>query len=161
MRNKEAILDYINSHTNVYVDGLHGLSHWERVEKIGEFLTQLNGADFEVVKIFAYTHDLGRLNDGDDPEHGLRSAKIVEDLYNQQLIIISPEQYQKLIYACSNHAITLALSDDLTIQTCWDADRLDLWRAGIEPNLKFLYTSDAKKSETIIWAKNLSLGLSF
>ena len=31
---------------------------------------------------------------------------------------------------------------DPTIGTCWDADRLDLWRVGITPHARFLRTGD-------------------
>ncbi len=161
MTNKEAVLDYINNHLELHTNGLHGFSHWERVERLGEFISSTNDADQEVLKLFAYTHDLGRLNDGTDPEHGLRSAKIVEDLYKRRIIKLTPEQYQKLFYACANHMVTLAHSNDVTIQACWDADRLDLWRADIEPDPQYLYTEVAKKSATIIWAKSLLTGLSF
>jgi uncharacterized protein len=161
MTNKEAVLDYIEKHINLHTNGLHGISHWQRVEKFGEFLAKMSGADPEVLELFAYTHDLGRLRDDEDPEHGLRSAKIVEDLYKKGIIKISYKQYQQLVYACANHMITFASSSDVTIQACWDADRLDLWRANIEPNPEFLYTESAKQSATIIWAKSLLSDLSF
>ena len=57
--------------------------------------------------------------------------------------------------------ITLAHSNDITIQSCWDSDRLDLWRAGIEPDPKYLYTETAKELKTISWAKSLLNGLDF
>jgi uncharacterized protein len=41
---------------------------------------------------------------------------------------------------------------DVTIQTCWDADRLDLGRVGITPHPSRLCTQAAKRSETIKWA---------
>ena len=33
---------------------------------------------------------------------------------------------------------------DITVQTCWDADRLDLGRVGIRPHPKYLCTAVAK-----------------
>jgi uncharacterized protein len=49
---------------------------------------------------------------------------------------------------------------DVTIQTCWDADRLDLGRVGIYPDPKRLCTEVAKRSETIEWADDrASLGV--
>ena len=41
---------------------------------------------------------------------------------------------------------------DVTIQTCWDADRLDLGRVGIYPSPEYLSTEIAKRPETIRWA---------
>lgn len=161
MGDKDLFLSFIRQLLNVHIDGLHGLDHWQRVEKFGQFIASSTEADPEVLKLFAYTHDLGRISDGDDPQHGLRSAKIVEDLYNQNIIKLTKEQYNKLIYACSYHMVTTASSNDVTIQACWDSDRLDLWRDGIEPDPKYLYTEVAKKPETIIWAKSLLTDFSF
>jgi uncharacterized protein len=40
----------------------------------------------------------------------------------------------------------------VTIQTCWDSDRLDLGRVGIMPHPSLLCTEVAKRPETIKWA---------
>ena len=158
---KEILLNYVKNNIPEQVSSLHGLSHLERVEKIGHFLADKNGADKEVISLFAYFHDLGRLDNGEDIEHGARSAQIVRDLYSQKLIDITDKQYQQLVYACLHHSITTASSDDITIQTCWDSDRLDLWRDGIEPNPELLFTAEAKKPATIFWAKDLAGNFSF
>jgi uncharacterized protein len=39
-----------------------------------------------------------------------------------------------------------------TIQTCWDADRLDLGRVGITPHPSRLCTEAARRPEMIRWA---------
>jgi uncharacterized protein len=152
---KEALVDYVKNNVAVETDGIHGSSHWQRVEKIGRYLAEKNGADPEVVTLFAYFHDLGRKNNDADLEHGARSAAAVTELYNKKLLQITPEQFKKLVDACTYHSVTAAQSDDITIRTCWDADRLDLWRDGIEPNPQYLFTEEAKKPATILWAKEL------
>ena len=49
----------------------------------------------------------------------------------------------------------------MTIETCWDADRLDLGRVGITPHPSHLCTEAAKRPETIKWADDrASLGTS-
>ena len=161
MNNKEVLLKHISVELKINTDGLHGLSHFARVEKLGHYLAESNGADLEVISLFAYTHDLGRIDDDEDIDHGIRSAEIVTNLYNQNLLNISNEQYEQLIYACYYHSLESAHSEDVTIQTCWDADRLDLWRDGIEPLPCFLHTSKAKNRETIIFARNLFVDFSF
>jgi len=35
---------------------------------------------------------------------------------------------------------------DITVQTCWDADRLDLGRVGVQPSEKKLCTQTAKNA---------------
>ena len=42
---------------------------------------------------------------------------------------------------------------NITIQTCWDADRLDLPRVGTEPKLAYLGSSLARDKEFIEAAK--------
>ena len=46
---------------------------------------------------------------------------------------------------------------DVTIQTCWDADRLDLSRVGIRPDPKKLCTKAAKDPAMISWAYERSI----
>jgi uncharacterized protein len=43
------------------------------------------------------------------------------------------------------HNSNLANSNNITVQTCWDADRLDLGRVGIKPDPKRLFTEEGKK----------------
>ena len=43
-------------------------------------------------------------------------------------------------------------TDDLTIATCWDADRLDLLRVGVMPDPRYLVTEAARNAEVIEWA---------
>lgn len=155
MENRDAILTFINSNADVWTHGMHGLAHWKRVETIGQFLAAHSEADPEVLRMFAYTHDLGREADEGDDEHGHRSAKIVEELYSRGVISLSEKQYNQLVYACYHHTTTFIETDDVTIQACLDSDRLDLWRAGIIPDPQYLYTEIAKKPETIAWSKTL------
>ena len=136
-------------------DSHHGISHWERVRDIGRYLAQHTGADKDIVDLFAYFHDLKRENDGVDPKHGLRAAEFVESLYSQGWNDLSKKQLNQLVYACGFHCQSGAKSDDITVQTCWDADRLDLWRIGVKPDPFFLNTDIAKDPKTIEWSKRL------
>ena len=60
---------------------LHGLSHWERVGRNGlDLAADTEGADADVVLLFALFHDSMRLNDGHDPEHGHRGGGLAREL---------------------------------------------------------------------------------
>lgn len=142
--------------SKIDLDSIHGFKHWENVERIGRYLSEINEADKKIVRYFAYLHDSRRRNDGPDPKHGKKGAKYASKLYKDGLIDLRPEQYEKLIYAIEHHSNLMASSDDITIQTCWDSDRLDLWRLNIAPNQEFLYTDKAKQYDTIKYAKNLN-----
>jgi uncharacterized protein len=45
---------------------------------------------------------------------------------------------------------------DITIQTCWDADRLDLGRVGTTPDPARLCTAAARDPEMLRWADRRS-----
>ena len=61
-----------------------------------------------------------------------------------------PDEKEKelLIEACKYHSDGL-IDADITIQTCWDSDRLDLGRVGIKPSPDRLCTVVAKRNEVI------------
>jgi len=60
-------------------------------------------------------------------------------------------ELELLCEACIGHSDGL-LEADVTVQTCWDADRLDLGRVGIEPDPSRLCTPAAREPEIIAWA---------
>jgi uncharacterized protein len=58
------------------VRGFHGIVHWARVLENGLRIAEANGADREVVTLFALFHDSRRINEGDDDDHGLRGGEL-------------------------------------------------------------------------------------
>ena len=155
---QKELLDLITRQFKLDIDSDHGLPHWKRVEKIGQYLTEYTKADPEVVYLFSYLHDSKRESEGHDPEHGRRASLFIKELYNKNVnpLAISLKQLNQLAFACEYHSNSEAKSDDNTVQTCWDADRLDLWRIGTIPDPFFFNTAIAKKAETIDFARKLS-----
>ena len=45
---------------------------------------------------------------------------------------------------------------DPALRACWDADRLDLWRVGIDPDPERLCTAHARKPEVLMRANRLA-----
>jgi len=127
------------------INSIHGLSHWRKVEENGLYLAIQNGADKLVISLFAYLHDARRENEGEDEEHGSRAAILLNELISVGIVNISEMQYKQLTQALIWHNSDLAKSNDVTVQTCWDADRLDLGRVGIKPDPKRLFTEEGKK----------------
>lgn len=121
----------------------HGPGHWRNVEANGLRLARLNGADEEIVCLFALFHDAKRQSDGADPEHGHRAAALAESLHESDFTL-EPERFEKLLYALRYHNDGLT-SEDVTIGTCWDADRMDLPRVGIIPEAKYMSTQHGKQ----------------
>jgi uncharacterized protein len=131
-------------------DGPHGPVHWARVLTNGLRLAGETGARIEVVQLFAVLHDCQRINDGEDPEHGPRAAEFARTLRGE-LFELSDADFTLLHRACAGHTHEHT-HPDVTIQTCWDADRLDLGRVGITPHPSYLCTAAAKRPEMISWA---------
>jgi uncharacterized protein len=135
--------------------GIHGAPHWSRVRRNGLILAELTGANRRVVEYFAFIHDLGRLNDNHDPEHGHRAALIAERIAGD-LIEVSDHELELLAQACRTHSDG-RIDGDITIQTCLDADRLDLGRVGIKPCPTRLCTPIAKTNAVLEEAYKRSL----
>jgi uncharacterized protein len=135
--------------------GIHGISHFLRVRENGLRLTEATGAKRDVVELFAFLHDARRQNDHRDPAHGRRAADFVRSLQGT-LFELAQEDLDLLAFACEFHTDGL-IDADVTVQTCWDSDRLDLGRAGILPRASKLCTAAAKVPETIRWAYERSV----
>lgn len=113
------------------MDTTHGVDHWDRVAKFGGMLYQ-EGADMDVILAFAYLHDAERMNNGRDINHGQRASGLIDAIRHTQLEALSNEQIAKLKRACALHTIEHR-TGDITIDICFDADRMDLPRVGIIP----------------------------
>ncbi len=122
--------------------GIHGVAHWSRVAEAGALLAAATGADAEVVELFALFHDSRRLDDGNDPGHGLRGGEFARSLRGR-LVHLSDDRFELLFEACRLHTDGRTTGDP-TLLACWDADRLDLWRVGITPARHRLCTGAAR-----------------
>jgi uncharacterized protein len=128
--------------------GIHGISHWARVWENGMRLAEETGANKEVVGYFALFHDARRHNEGRDRDHGRRGAELASR-WRGELFDLDDEAFELLYFACVHHTDGL-IEGDVSVQTCWDADRLDLGRVGIQPAAHRLCTDAAV--ESIEWA---------
>jgi len=130
--------------------GIHGAAHWARVRANGLKLAEASQARTDVVELFSFFHDSMRANDDFDPHHGIRAAHYVESLRGK-LFELDDGGLDLLKLACEEHSNGL-MDADITVQVCWDADRLDLGRVGIRPDPYRLCTEAAKDAEMIEWA---------
>lgn len=134
------------------INGHHGIPHWQRVESNGFALAIHTGADVDVVQHFAWLHDACREDEWDDPEHGCRAADWCQGLWSAGLLDLTSNKLDLLKHACRLHTEGKIMGD-ITVQTCWDADRLDIGRVGITPAARFLCTPAAKDMLASMQAK--------
>jgi uncharacterized protein len=135
--------------------GVHGIRHWARVLENGLRLAAYTEAQAHVVALFAVFHDSQRSNESLDPGHGRRGAELAKSLRGKAFHL-SDEDFELLETACTYHTDSLT-AGDITVQTCWDADRLDLGRAGIIPDPRYLCTPAAREPELLTWSHERSL----
>ena len=150
MHNLKPIIHAILEDYALPWNGLHGISHWARVLENGLRLAEATDAKVEVVQLFAVFHDAGRLSEGVDDDHGERGAKLAFELHGD-LFPLEDADFDLLYEACARHTDGL-IEADVTIQTCWDADRLDLGRVGMMPEPTKLCTPAARKPNILEWA---------
>jgi uncharacterized protein len=125
--------------------GVHGPSHWARVRSHAFTVGKATGADLLVVELFAFLHDSQRENEWIDPNHGSRAAEYASSL-NRIFFDLNGDQLDMLCLAVRGHSDG-GIHPDATIQTCWDADRLDLGRVGTKPKARYLSVEGAKHIE--------------
>ena len=110
----------------------HGIEHWDRVARFGRVLYEV-GVDMNVVTAFAYLHDSERKDNCEDINHGKRASKLIDTIRTSLLSELNDKQITKLKQACELHTIKHR-TGDITIDACFDADRMDLLRIGIKPS---------------------------
>jgi uncharacterized protein len=80
MHDHPAILRAILDVYALPASGEHGIAHWARVLENGLKIAASNGADTEVVALFALLHDSRRVNEDEDDGHGARGAQFARSL---------------------------------------------------------------------------------
>ena len=134
---------------------LHGERHWRAVAHAGLLVApRVPGCDPTAVLLFALFHDAMRENDSVDPDHGLRGGLLAQRLLGERL---AGDRVRTLFDACRDHT-DARTSADPTIAVCWDADRLNLWRVGIEPDPHLLSTEPARDRALIGEARHFHDG---
>ena len=135
--------------------GIHGVPHWARVRMSGLAIGERIGAGLDVIELFAFLHDSCRENDGRDRAHGLRAVDFAASLRGR-FFDIDDAGFDLLGEACATHSDG-QMKADPTVQACWDADRLDLWRVWITTDPRRLATQVARSGEVFAEAKRRSL----
>ena len=139
----EDLREQVHSQFRLGRNSAHDWDHWDRVESYGLYVGRSVEADLEVVRLFALLHDSQRFEESHDPEHGPRAARYAQLLCGKAFHL-KPQQLELLMLACRDHEFGRTSSDP-TIGSCWDADRLDLDRVGINTNPHYMSTDMGKR----------------
>lgn len=133
---RQQLIDYVAKDWKL--DSTHGLSHWLRVEKNGIMLSTPEVNPY-IVTAFAFLHDSCRVDNGYDVQHGVRALTKIDEIRHTILKNFTDQEIDRLKTACRYHT-TKARTNDMTVNVCFDADRLDLLRVGILPDPKKMAT---------------------
>lgn len=133
---RKGLLDAVLGQLQINRHGVHGPSHWARVLHHGLAIGAEVGANLLVVELFSFLHDSQRINEYEDKQHGERAAEYAASM-NHRFFELSGPELDVLMQAIRTHSDG-EIETCPTIQTCWDADRLDLGRVGIKPSAKYL-----------------------
>ena len=145
-----ALVNHILAGYSLPIGGIHGAPHWARVMENGRALAKASGADLDVVELFAVFHDSRRRNESVDWGHGKRGGAFARELHGLEFEL-DAARLALLELACDRHTAGQTTAD-LTVQVCWDADRLDLLRVGTRPRPQLLCTVAARSQDMIDWA---------
>ncbi|MEM7478938.1 MAG: hypothetical protein AAF483_28480 [Planctomycetota bacterium] len=83
----------------------------------------------------------------------IQNMDFAEPSLRKTLFELSDAKFELLYLACRDHTAG-QIAGDITVQTCWDSDRLDLFRVGVKPHPEKLCTAPAKKHEIRAWANH-------
>jgi uncharacterized protein len=143
----QTLLDEVGDAYALNLYGAHGIEHWESVYRNTQRLANAYSITSDVFIFFALLHDCKREDEDEDFGHGKRAALAIEGYQEAGFIPLSPDDQARLVYACANHTKadkTDPLYQDLVVQICLDADKLDIGRVGIIPHESHFLTEVAK-----------------
>jgi uncharacterized protein len=137
-------------------EGHHGANHWARVLHHALAIARARRAHVLLVELFAFLHDSQRHDEWRDPKHDERGAEYARSLHGK-FYSLGAKPLSQLTHAIRYHSGG-EVSTDATIQSCWDADRLNLGRVGIKPRIEFLSPHGAQRIESAYrWSTTKSL----
>lgn len=125
------------------IHSIHGPRHWRQVEKNGLMLAKETGADETSIKLFSVFHDSRRENEYTDDGHGMRGAALAKSMRGI-FFDLPDDSFEILMEACRYHTDGQP-TQNITIATCWDADRLDLPRVGTIPDPDRMGTAPGRR----------------
>ena len=117
------------------------------VQYNGRLLAGAENANLCIVEQFSLLHHTQRRNERRDPSDGHRAARYAKSLRGVWFDL-SDKEMELLTEALKYHSDGYTEAD-ITVQVCWDADRLDLGRVGIKPAPHRLCTASAKSVDIL------------
>lgn len=163
----------IKQDTEQYDSPIHGSTHTRRVNFLATMIMSMEGMDQETIKLIrtaAINHDIGRVNDQTDDDHGIGSVEKL-DAHPERLDGLTDEQKKLVKFIIREHSISgkenkehiAKLPEEIQEQyrqllaLFKDADKLDrvrLDRSGFESyglDAKRLSFESSKKLENVAY----------
>jgi len=106
IRQYQDYADRIDSRWFISPQGVHGVCHTRRVLLLSltiAYLEQFDRCDMNLLGLASIYHDIGRIDDGYDPDHGIASyAKMIQ---SQMSAVGEGEEREMLRFIIENHAV--------------------------------------------------------
>ena len=139
MLDLEELLEFAkhNMLNRLLADGIHGVKHWERTAKIADMIWyklswEKPKRSRRIIQMAAVFHDIGRENDGADPDHG----SMGEDWSGFIITGDLRRQFKKGELAAAGYIIGLhcdpSPGTSLEMKVVKDADKCDRFRLSEE-----------------------------
>ena len=112
----------------IYESEIHGLDHIERVMLLGAVIAwkvSLNGLDTLLLLTACSYHDIGRIHDGIDNDHGRRSAKKLRELSHLIPSALTGYDLRILFAAITLHSLSDTLKHDIAVRYRIPAEQKD------------------------------------
>jgi len=77
------------------------------------------------------------------------AGRFARELHSGGILDLDAGQMDKLVLACRTHTDG-TISSDATVGACFDADRLDLDRVGIEPDPELMSTDAGRERARVL-----------
>lgn len=152
------LLDACIERFQLDLHGDHGPRHWLRVHHNALLIAEAEEVDPFLPGCFALLHDSCRVDEFHDSGHGSRAAEFAVELRTRgALPPMSEPDFELLQLACRYHSGRISDGPRIA-RVCWDADRLDLPRVGIEPVPDRMCTAFGRLPSTILAARGRALG---
>ncbi len=120
----------------VFTSDLYGKAHANRVwlyaNLLANFQPDREALDMDAIMLASLLHDCGRIDDGPDEEHGMRSSQLVMEFIEEHGLVVNEILVEAIILHHYPPSWYVDRDPSTEARIVADADKLDRFRLNIE-----------------------------